>query len=194
MKRELLKSLDISDSDIDKIMAEYGKSVTEYKAKILDLEGQVNAHKKQLSDRESEIDMLKKSVGDSDALREQISKLQDEAKSSKDSYESKIREISIDKAVTVDLMKAGAKNIKAVRALLTLDKAELDETGNIKGLDKQIESLKQSDAYMFNGDTKLTIEGTKPGEGSGKAATKPYNQMTYTERVAFLNAGGQPTN
>ena len=186
MKREFLKSLELSDSAIDKIMAEYGKSVTDLKAQVLDLEGQVKAQTKQLSDRDSELESLRKSVSDSQALQEQINKLTDEAKSSKEAYESEIHSVRVDKAKTIALMNAGAKNIKAVSALLSLDKAELDGE-SIKGLDKQIEGLKQSDPYLFSTDVTPSLSGTKPGEGTGKPATSA--PKTYADFVRMQEAG-----
>ena len=96
MKREYLKSLDLEDSTIDKIMAEYGKSVNELKATQLDLEGQLNAHKKQVVERDKELETLKKSVGDFESLKEQISKLESDAKTSSETYEAKITLSGVD--------------------------------------------------------------------------------------------------
>src|SRR5690606_38918564 len=39
MNREFLKSLELSDEQIEKIMSEYGKSINSYKEKIEELEG-----------------------------------------------------------------------------------------------------------------------------------------------------------
>lgn len=190
MKREYLKSLDLEDSTIDKIMAEYGKSVNELKATQLDLEGQLNAHKKQVVERDKELETLKKSVGDFESLKEQISKLESDAKTSSETYEAKIKELSIDKGVTVALMNAKAKNLVAVRSLLDLTNAEVDSEGNVKGLDKQLEKIKQSDAYLFNDDIPTTISGTNPAQGTGKPATTPVNQMTYSQLVEYANNNG----
>jgi hypothetical protein len=82
------------------------------------------------------------------------------------------------------------KDIDMLRVKLNLDGAEMD--GDIvKGLDDQITKLKESYPYMFN-DTKPTVKGLEPGKGGGVPANKPYKDMTYTERVAFINSGGQP--
>ncbi|MBR0518849.1 phage scaffolding protein, partial [bacterium] len=53
------------------------------------------------------------------------------------------------------LTKAGSKNNKAVKALLSefLEKAELDDKGKLKGLDKEIKALQTSDDYLFGGTT-----------------------------------------
>lgn len=190
MKREFLKSLELSDEVIDKIMAENGNDINSLKAKQTELESQINDYKAQVSERDSQLEKLKKSVGDSESLKEQISKLQeDNAKATKD-YEAKIKQMGIESAVVLALTNAKVKNAKAVRALLDLENAELDgET--IKGLDKQIEKLKTSDAYLFEDVSKPSINGIKPAEGSGTPPTKAYKDMTYSERVAFIAAGGK---
>ena len=187
MKREFLKSLELADDVIDKIMTENGNDINSLKAKQTELESQINDYKAQVSERDKQLEELKKSAGDSESLKEQINKLQEDNKKSAADYELKIRNLSIDNAVNLALSNAKAKNAKAVRALLDLEKAELDgET--VKGLDKQIEKLKESDAYLFEGDAKPNVNGAKPGEGSGKPATKAVKDMNYSERVAYLAA------
>ena len=189
MKRDFLKALELSDEVIDKIMAENGNDINGLKAKQTELESQINDYKTQVSERDKQLEELKKSVGDSENLKEQINKLQEDNKKSAEAYESKIQQMKVDSAITLALTNAKAKNPKAVRALLDLENAQLD--GDVvKGLDKQIEALKTSDAYLFDGETKAEIKGTKPAEGKGSPSTKPVNEMNYSERVAYLAAGG----
>lgn len=190
MKREYLKSLGLEDSVINNIMAEHGKSVTELKATQLDLEGQLTAHKKLVTERDQELETLKKSVSDYESLKEQISKMESDAKASTESYEAKIKELSIDKSVTVALMNAKAKNLVATRSLLDLKNAELDSEGNIKGLDKQIEKIKESDSYLFHSDVPVAISGTNPAQGLGTATKTPVNKMTYSELAKYASENG----
>lgn len=188
MKREFLKSLELTDEVIDKIMAENGNDINREKAKQTELETQINDYKTQVSDRDKQLEELKKSVGDSESLKAQIDKLQEDNKKSNEAYEAKIKQMGIENAINVALSNAKAKNAKAVRALLDLENAQLDgET--VKGLDKQIEKLKESDAYLFE-DGKPNLNGAKPGEGNGTPKTKDVKDMNYSERVAYLAAGG----
>lgn len=189
MKREFLKSLELSDEVIDKIMAENGNSINSLKAKQTELEDQIKDYKTQVSDRDKQLEELKKSAGDSESLKAQIDKLQEENKKATEDYEAKIKTMGIENAVTLALTNAKAKNAKAVKALLDLTDAKLNDDGTIKGLDKQIEKLKESDAYLFDGETK-TVNGAKPGEGNGKPGTKAVKDMTYSERLAHVAAGG----
>jgi hypothetical protein len=161
---------------------------------------EVNEAKKQLETdikaRDAQLETLKKSTGDVEALKTEIAGLQEANKTAKTEYESKIKQIQVDNAVTAALTGAKAKNLKAVRALLDLEKAELDgET--VKGLADQIKKLQESDETKFLFDTAGTgqqtkLKGVKPGEGTdqnkGYPADKKPSEMTYTELCAYMEA------
>lgn len=160
---------------------------------------EVNEAKKRaeelVSEREKQIDSLKKSAGDNDALKAQIEKLQGENKAAKEKYESDLKTLRIDNAIDAALTASGAKNLKAARALLNMDEISIDGE-NVKGIDSQIKKLiaDESSSFLFNVEPagNKTPAGMKAGEGNGKVPTKPYSQMNYSERAAFLAAGGKP--
>ncbi|MBR2504721.1 MAG: phage scaffolding protein [Elusimicrobiaceae bacterium] len=190
MKREFLKSLELTDEVIDKIMAEHGNAINTSKAKIAELESQIAEQKTQIADREKQLETLKKSAGDNENLKEQIGKLQEENKAATEAYEAKIKQMGIDSAVALALTNAKAKNAKAVRALLDLENAQLDSDGAIKGLDKQISKLKESDSYLFDGAVPPAVNGAKPAESAKTTQTKAVKDMTYSEMKAHVAAGG----
>lgn len=191
MKREFLTSLGLGDDAVDKIMAEHGKDVNPLKEKITSLEAEISANKQTISDRDTQLDELKKSAGDSEKLQKQIEKLQEENKQAAEKHAADMKAVKLDNAVKLALTNAKVKDIDMLRVKLNLDGAEMD--GDVvKGLEEQITKLKESHPYMFDGDVKKTITGTEPGKGGGTPANKPYSQMTYTERVAFINSGGTP--
>lgn len=88
----------------------------------------LNAEKKNLADavkeRDRQLEELKVSAGDVESLRTQITTLQTENANAAKAHEAEIRRWKIDTAVELALSAAKAKNIKAVKALLDLDKAE----------------------------------------------------------------------
>ena len=96
MKRDFLKSLNLSDEAIDKIMTENGNDINGLKAKITELEGQVTDYKGQVSDRDKQLESLKNATGDVESLKAQISKLQDENKAAAQGYEAKIKQMQIE--------------------------------------------------------------------------------------------------
>lgn len=191
MKREFLKSLELTDEVIDKIMAENGNDINALKAKQAELDTQIADYKTQIADREKQLETLKKSAGDNETLKEQIGKLQEENKKAAETYEAKIKQMGIDNALNLALTNAKAKNAIAVRALLDLKDAQLDDDGTIKGLDKQLTKLKEKEAYLFEGEVKPSVSGAVPGEANVKTGAKSVNEMNYSERVAFLAAGGK---
>jgi len=131
---------------------------------------EVNDSKKQLEQdiktRDEQLEALKKI--DVEGLKAQIEKLQGENKAAKEKYETELKQLQIDNAVEKALMGAKAKNIKAVKALLDLEKVELDGD-SIKGLDDQLKKLQESEdsKFLFDAETKPNnpkFKGIKPGE------------------------------
>lgn len=148
-----------------------------------DLEGQVKDRDRQLKD-------LKKAAGDNKELKNKIEALEEGNKKTREDYEAKIKQIKIDNAVDVSLKDAGAKNLKAVRALLDLDGLKIDGD-SIDGLKEQIESLQKDEGTSFMFDTKepqVMITGGKPANGTGKApaSEKKPEEMTYSELCDYM--------
>lgn len=73
-----------------------------------------------------------------------------------------------------------------------LRNAELDGD-NVKGLDKQIKKLieSESSSFLFDSDNQESgLTGVKPHDGSGKPLKplKSTDEMTYTEMCAYIEA------
>lgn len=148
--------------------------------------------KDQIKDRDSQLEELKRTVGDSDALRTQIEQLQNENKSKDEAHANEIKQIKIDAALDKALSEAKAKNPKAVKALLDLDKAELAEDGTIKGLDAQIKTLTEAEDSKFLFDTAKVqnnnnSKGFVPGQ---KKDGVPGASSEYEARLADARQKG----
>lgn len=160
---------------------------------------EVNEAKKKLEQdiktRDEQLEELKKI--DAAGLKAEIEKLQQENKATKEKYEAELRQLRINNAVERALIASKAKNIKAVKALLDLENVELDEDGNIKGLDKQIKKLQESEdsSFLFDiqSSNKQQLKGFKPGESSdgtpvGKNPwSKEYFNLTEQGRILREN-------
>lgn len=143
-------------------------------------------------------DALKKSTGDAAALQEQIATLQTQNAEAKKTYEAELARVRLDGAVEAALTDAGAKNNTVVKALLAdfLKDAKLDDSGAVKGLAAEIDTLAKADAtaFLFNtadGNAQQQFKGMQPGAAGGKtppAAGKEPKDMNYDELCAYLEA------
>jgi len=81
-------------------------------------------------------------------------------------------DIAIEKALTA----AKAKNPKAVKALLDLEKVKLDGD-KLLGLEDQLKTIQQSDPYLF-GESGKVGSGTNP-PGAGNPEVNPWKKETW---------------
>lgn len=179
-----------------KVSAEIGKNFVS-KADF----NQVNTAKKKAEDdvkaRDQQLEDLEKSTGDAAALQEQITTLQNQNAEAKKTYEAELARVRLDGAVEAALTAAGAKNNTAVKALLAdfLKDAKLDDSGAVKELAAEIDTLAKADAtaFLFNttDGNAQQFKGMQPGAAGGKtppATGKEPKDMNYDELCAYLEA------
>lgn len=131
MKKEDFIALGISD-ELAKKCAD--ASAEELKAFIPKARfDEVNNEKKKLEadlgERDAKLEQLKTSAGDMETLKKQVSDFQKEIKAKDEAHAAELAQIKLDNAVDTALTTAGAKNIKAVRALLNASELKLGEDG-----------------------------------------------------------------
>lgn len=145
--------------------------------------------KKDHADVLKQLGVLQKESGNLDDLKNQIQKLQDDAKEAEKTHAAEIQTLKINNAVDTALLNAKALNTKAVKALLNLEKAELNEDGTVKGLDEQIKALQTADdsKFMFGSST-MTMKGAKTGESGNDDGDHgvDVSKMTYSELAAYM--------
>lgn len=163
MTLEQLKELGLDEEIAKKILEAYKEAI---KDKYVPIErfNEVNEEKKelknQLEDRDKQLQELKVKAAGNEELTAKITELEELNKQTKEEYENKIAALRKETAIELALKDAKAKNIKAVKALLDLEKISLDGD-KIIGLDEQLEGLKESDPYLF-GQDKLSGRDPKP--------------------------------
>ncbi len=141
MKREFLtKELGLSKEATEKIMAQYGESVNSLKTE----------NERLLKENEG----LKTTLSGTDELKAHAGELESknsELEKSVNDLSSQLENFKLNGAVSEKLISAGAKNIKAVSALI--DKSRLSfEDGMVLGLDEQLKSIKEECDYLFYGE------------------------------------------
>lgn len=184
MKRDFLRDLGLEEEIVNKIMAENGKDIEKAKSGREELEEKIELLQNQIKEKDLKIDELAKSNDDVDGLKNKIIELQ----SLNEKQQLDLKQSQIDSAVKIALINSKAKNLTAVKSLLNLENAELD--GDVvKGLEKQIEELKKSDAYLFNEETKTVLKGITPAEAQPNSTnSKPIEKMSYEEICAYMEA------
>lgn len=175
MTKEQLMAMGLTEEQADKVLSAATEDMKNYipKHRFDEVSDSNKELKKQLTERDQQLEDLKKAVGDNQELQKQIQELQKTNETSTADYESKLKQVKLDAAVELALAAAKAKNTKAVKALLDLNKLELDGD-QVKGLEDQIRALKEAEDSKFLFDaadnSKPSFKGAKPGEGSDGAS------------------------
>ena len=157
------------------------------KAELDGLREENKALQASVADRDKQLETLKEATGDTDALKQQIETLQKQNAEQEKAHKAELAQMRLDSALDAALTAAGARNGKAVRALLDTGKVALGDDGKLSGLDEQIAALKKSDGYLFaDENTKPVFRGFQPGaSGDTKPDVKPdMHSMTYSQFMA----------
>lgn len=161
MKRDFLKELGIEDKDIiNKILDENSADIGRAKGEVDDLKSQVSSLQSQLNDKKSELDSLKESTKDYSDLADKIKALEleknqlavEKSQLTID-LDTKIAQIQKDHAIENVVRDAKAKNVKAVMALLDMDKITYKD-GQLSGATEQLDALKAGDDAFLFGEAK----------------------------------------
>lgn len=202
MTRKQLEDLGLTKEQADSVMKINGDDIENAKGtaatEIKNLQTEVEGLKTQVGDRDKQLETLKASAGDNADLKKQIEDLQTENATVKANHESELNQLKIDFAVEKSLTAAKAKNIRAVKALLELGEAKLDKDGNVKGLDEQIEKLRNGDDTKFLFEVQKqqkqqqNFKGFQPGTSGGKKPGEDeavdFSKMSYDELTAYMEA------
>lgn len=151
MERKDLTELGIEAEAVDKIMEMYGKDVNPIKQENESLKAEVKSFKEQVADRDNQLDEIKTKVGDAEALNATIDSLKQANKDKDEAHQNLVNQVKLDYEIKLALNEAGAKNERAVKALIDLDTVKINEDGQLIGLNKQLTNLKSTDDYLFNG-------------------------------------------
>ena len=146
--------------------------------------------KTSVSDRDKQLETLKASAGDNEELKKQIETMNQQNAEQEKAHKAELAQLRLDNAIENALTVAGAKNSKAVKALLDVSKVKLGEDGKLSGWDDQIKAIQKSDAYLFNMQQKNTFKGFQPGASSdNKPGTNvDMSKMTYEELAAYIES------
>ena len=192
MNKEALLNLGLNEEQAVKVLDGFKDYIP--KSRFDEVNERMKNAEAQLKDRDAQLTELKKTAEGNEDLKKQIETLQAENKSAKEQYEKDLNTFKINNAIDLALTEKGAKNLKAVKALIDMDAIKINGD-KIEGVEDQIKNLLNGDdtSFLFNKAVEQEApKGMKAGEGTAGVMNKPYTQMNYSERVAYLAAGGKP--
>lgn len=187
MLKDALLQLGLTADQADKVLGLHEEAITTATKDLIPKEklAEVNTEKEQLTtslaERDQQLKALQTSADASEGLKTKLAEAI--AKNEADSKQAAadLADYKKNNALDLALVKAGAKNPKAARALLDLEKVSLDGE-NLIGLSDQLEVLKTSDGYLF--DEGGGLSGRAPSAGSGgshpnEPKDNPFKKETY---------------
>lgn len=164
MKKEDLVALGLDETQINEVFKIRGVEIEKTKQTIADLEDQKAEAERKLTEATENII----SAEDFEAVKSEKLELEQKITEITQAHQSEVDEIKYNVALEKELTKAGARKIKPVMSMLDTDNIKFKD-GKIEGLSEQLESLKESDSYLFAKDSKGLSNATTKHSGGGKA-------------------------
>lgn len=179
MKRKFLEDLGLEADVVEKIMIESGKDTTALKAKVDELTEQINVKETTISEKNNKIAELEKV--DVEAIKTA------EYERGKQEGSKEIENFKKSNALNKALKGFKVKDPELIKPKLKLDQIEYEADGDefkvSKGLEEQVNPLKETYGYVFDDDNPLPIfSGPTPGvqnKISGDPDKMDYN--TYKQ-------------
>ena len=173
IKKKLLE-LGMEQTEIDELVKE---ALTGYIAKeeYDILQGQVKVHEDKAKELSKTVKELQKDVDASEALKLKL----DDLEGKLGAKDKEIEKVKFDFKLEAKMKEVGAKNIKAIKALIDMEQVKLED-GELVGFDTQIEALKESDSYLFEEVGKGTLGSAGNHKRDNGANTKnPFSKEHF---------------
>ena len=186
MKRDFLKNLGIEDKDlIDKILDENSADIGRAKGELETYKTQVNDLKNQLSAKDNEITTLKAKADSVDGLNDQITQLTADKAQLTSDLNTKVSALQKSYAIESGVRDAKAKNVKAVMALLDMEKITFAD-GALTGLTEQLENLQKGEDtnFLFNDQNHNAPAGTNVNNPPANGGNNPPTTNTLAGAIA----------
>lgn len=181
MKREDVKKIipTITDEELSAIMGLHGSSVQGYKETVASLEENLQSLENAVKERDGKISAFEET---------------DLEKLKKDEYErayadakKEFEQYKMAQAVEDFLKNSGARNVKAVKSLISMDEVGF-ENDTLTGLEGQVEKIIKENPYLFKMENSQKPSFTSQLEGGDNIITKDaFQKLSYRERLKLYN-------
>lgn len=153
------------------------------RSRLNDKNAEIEELKAEISNRDEQIAKLQDSVKDDSEIQKEL----DELKNKNAEWQSKYQESQLNNAIKLAVAK-DANDANDVLAFINKDELELQDDDTVKGLDKAVESLKESKPYLFADNAP---KGNTPQDGNNPEfglTKEQFDNMSVAERTElFLN-------
>lgn len=198
--REALKDIGVSDEQVEGIMELHGKDiqshkddVEKYKRREAEAKEEVKSYKSRVDEQNGQLEDLQKRVKNGEDLEQTIEALKQDNKEKDAQHDKDMQQLKMEYEIDKALNEAGSRNTNIVKKSLDLDSINLNDKGELIGLQDQINSLKESDSYLFKnvdnatddkGDINNTSNsnysaGDRKGNSGKKTDATAVGEATY---------------
>ncbi|WP_163195464.1 phage scaffolding protein [Clostridium thermarum] len=163
--KKLLEKHGVGADLITAIMADTKDTNYIPKERFDEVNNSLKELKGQLADRDKQLKDLGDKVKDNEELSKQIKELQENNKKVAADYEAKIRNITLDSAITNLLKDNKVKHPDLLIGKFDREKLKINEDGTIEGLEEQFKPMKETYKDLFE----QPVGGKSPNNSGGSA-------------------------
>lgn len=145
---ELLKSLKLDDETVKKIKVAHDAELAKKAKENEEAATQIENFKTQLEQRNKDLKDLQKNAGDNEELTNKLKEMQELAKEQEKTFKQEMEALKKNNAVELALT-GQVHDAKLTSSLLDLEKVEVLSDGTLKGLEDQVEALKEDKGFLF---------------------------------------------
>lgn len=173
MNRKFLEELGLGKEQIDKIMSENGKDVERHKSDLEQAQKERDDFKTQLDTTAAKLKDFE-SV-DVDKLQHEIATLKGDLQQKDSVYQQQIAERDFHDTLKSKITAAHGRNVKSIMANLDIDALKESKNRN-EDIEQAVNSLKESDPYLFVEEQKPVARVSTGGSHSEESSTMNTNE------------------
>lgn len=193
MKRDFLKGLGLEGEAIDKIMEQYGTSITTLKTNLETSQEENVSLKAELVKRDDSIKDLTAKVSEYDTLKTNYDKLVANHEIDVNSLKEQLLQKEYDHNAEKVFANLNFSSTSAKENTLNKFKNKIkekaitynDESKTFDGFDDFINEIKTSDPTAFVDPKKPVFATRTDGSGNSGITKEEFNRMSYSKRVEF---------
>lgn len=181
--RDDLREIGIDEESLEKVMTLHGQEVqglndkvSQKESKLNELQSTVDSYKEDNKQKDNELKDLQEKAKNGDDLQQTISDLRQANEDREKERQKEINDLKFNHNLENKLRDVGARNVKAVRALLDSENLKFnDEENEVIGLQDQLEKLRESDSYLFTDSTNSDSQAQSSQQQQQQSQSQSYN-------------------